>query len=47
MFRTTLSSQLAVDHYAANHEQNIGAVSDDIQRILDETVKDVPQAPAS
>ena len=34
--------QPVIDIYAANHERDLGAVSDDIQRILDETVKDVP-----
>uniref|UniRef100_UPI003F967570 efflux RND transporter permease subunit n=1 Tax=Roseiarcus sp. TaxID=1969460 RepID=UPI003F967570 len=34
--------QPVIDIYAANQQRNLGAVSADIQRILDETAKDVP-----
>ena len=34
--------QPVIDIYAANQQRDLGAVSADIQRILDETVKDVP-----
>ena len=35
--------QPVLDIYAANNERDLGAVSGDIQRILDETAKDVPR----
>jgi multidrug efflux pump subunit AcrB len=34
--------QPVIDIYAANQQRDLGAVSTDIQRILDETAKDVP-----
>ncbi len=35
--------QPVIDIYATNNERDLGAVSADIQRILDETAKDVPR----
>ena len=40
---THYAVQPVIDIYATNNERDLGAVSADIQRILDETAKDVPR----